>query len=116
MLVSHLTDHTSGVVASASASAVATATYLSGELPLPSNPTLSLLLTILGPVLTLVVARVLAAHAARKRALSALKHKQAEQKRADGDPANDAEAERLEEESAALSAEADALEALKPKQ
>lgn len=114
-LVSYITDQSSGAVASASTSAVATASYLSGNLPLPSNPTLSLLLTILGPVLTLIVARLLAAQAARRRALGALKQKKAEEKKADGNPENDKEAEQLEEEAAALNAEADALEALKPK-
>lgn len=114
--LTHLTDHSTGAVATASTSAVATASYLSGSLPLPADtPTINLLLTILGPVLTLIVARVLAAQAAKRRALAALKHKKAEEKKADGDPTNDAEAERLEEESIALQAEADALEALKPR-
>ena len=117
-VLSNLTDNSSGAVAAASTSAIATASYLAGALPIPdgTNPSLTLTLTILGPVLTLVVTRLLSARAAKKRALAALNLKRANEKRKDGDPANDKEADVLEERAIELQAEADGLEALKPKE
>lgn len=114
----HASDNLpASTVGTAITSAVTTAGVVTQTIPVPEGtpPWLALLITIAGPVLTLVVSRLLAAHAARKRALAGAMEAKAARLQADKDPTNDAEAERLLEEAAAEKAEADALEALKPR-
>lgn len=112
-------DHIpSSTTAAAVTSALATAGVTTQLIPLPDGtpPLLAAALTILGPVITLVASRLLAARAARKRAAAKAKEDRAARRLADGDPKNDHEAEALLDEAAEDRAEADALEALKPRQ
>lgn len=103
-------------VGAAVASALATAGITTQVIPLPEGtpPMLALALTILGPVVTLVVSRLLAAYSAKLRARAAAKEARAVAAKTDADPKNDADAERLLDEAAEDRANADALEALKP--
>lgn len=110
-------DHVPGSTAVAAlTSAAATAGVTTQVIPLPDGtpPLLALVLTVLGPVITLVVSRLLAAYAAKLRTRAALKESKAAQKKNDSDPKNDSEADKLLEEAAEDRANADALEALKP--
>lgn len=109
----HLPASTAGAAVT---SAITTAGVMTQTIPLPEGtPTwLAALVTVMGPTLTLVASRLLAARAAKKRTMAARKREIGLAKKADGDPGNDAEAERLLDEAAAEMAEADALEALKP--
>jgi hypothetical protein len=119
MILSALTEHVpNSTIGAAAASAIATAGVTTQLIPLPDGtpPLLAAALTILGPVITLVASRLLAARAARKRATAKAKEDRAARRLADGDPKNDHEAERLLDEAAEDRAEADALEALKPRQ
>jgi hypothetical protein len=96
-------------------SAGTTASLASGAPP-DTNPLswVPFLLSVVGPTLALVINRLLAAHAAKKRALAQHEDAEAVKAEADKDPATDPAAHRLK--AAELRAEADALEALKPSQ
>lgn len=82
-------------------------------LPVPAGVPawLPYIVSIAGPVLTVISVRILNARAAHKRALAEAKAQRAKQMREDGDPLNDREAADLEDTAAALRAEAAALEA-----
>lgn len=116
-------------ITSAGGTAAVAAANVAGQAPVPEGlpQWLPFVFTVLGPVLTLVVKRLFAASAAKKRALAKAKAEdekrlraRVEAIRADGNPANDAVADRLEEgadklhaEVIAAEAEAAALEAAK---
>lgn len=111
------TDHIpASTTAAAVTSALTTAGITTQIIPLPAGtpPWLAIALTVLGPVVTLVVSRLLAAHAAKLRARAALKEARAVAVKSDADPKNDTDADRLLDEAAEDRANADALEALKP--
>lgn len=100
----------------ASATSLVASTGLAvGAIPIPEGmPTyLPWLLTVLGPVVTMVTGRVLSSWAAGKRARAAAKKRRAEELLADKDPTNDKEAHQLEEDADTLKAEADKLDALR---
>ena len=111
-------DHVSPAAAPLAASATSFAATLSlaaGVAPTPAGlPTwVSYLTTILGPVLVLLVGRLLAADAARRRSLAATQQARAAKLRADKDPTNDHEADKLEDSAAGHLAVADAEESLR---
>lgn len=84
-----------------------------GALPVPEGVPnwLPYAVSVMGPILMALGMRVLGGIAARKRALAESKARRAAALKADKDPANDAEAAKLEDEAAALKADADALDA-----
>jgi hypothetical protein len=109
-----LKAHTDGVVASIAG--VGTTLSLASTQPLEPNQLhswLSYLPTIIGPALVVVVNRILAAKAAKRRVLAEYYKQEAEKKRSDGDPANDKEAAEDALKAATLKAEADAIEAMR---
>lgn len=109
-------DHIpTSTIGAAIASAVGTAGVTTQIIPLPEGtpPLLALGLTILGPVVTLVVGRLIAAYAARLRTRAAQKEARAVKLHADADKGNDGQADKLLDEAAEDRANADALEALK---
>lgn len=67
--------------------------------------------TILGPLLVMLFGRFLAAKAAQDRALAASKERRAKELLSDTNPANDSEANKLQDEADVLKAKADAWEA-----
>jgi hypothetical protein len=86
-----------------------------GAHPQPDAPIswLPYALSVVGPILMAIAMRLLGAASAKKKALAEIKEKRAAQLRADKNPANDGEAEKLEDEAAVLRADAAALEAAK---
>jgi hypothetical protein len=111
-VLSFLEHHASAVVAGG-ASAIGTAAYAAGQVPVPAEvPSwLPMLVTVVGPALVWTATRVTRGVAARQRALAEAKDRRAALIRADGDPTNDAEAARLEDEADAARALAAGLEA-----
>lgn len=106
--------HADGVVASMAG--IGTTLSLASTQPLePSSleSWLTYLPTIIGPALVVVINRVLAAHAAKKRAMAQFYKEQSEKKLKDSDSNNNKEAEQDALKAAELAAEADALEALR---
>ncbi len=106
--------HTDGVVASIAG--VGTTLSLASTQPLEPDQLhswLSYLPTIVGPALVVIVNRVLAAKAAKRRVLAEFYKEQAEKKKQDDDPSNDKEAEQDALKAATLKAEADAIEAIR---
>lgn len=94
-------------------STISTLGITTGAVPVPPGAPMWLpyLLSVCGPMLMFVAHRLLAARAAKKRALAASKSARALALRADSDPRNDAEANALEDSAAELVAEAAALDA-----
>lgn len=111
-------DHISvGAVGAAVTSAVGTAIVTTQPILVPDGTPwwVAASLTALGPVLTLVAHRLLAARAARLRRRAERKEQKAAEKLSDSDPTNDHEAASLLDDAAEDRADADALEALKPR-
>ncbi len=115
-MTSQIHAHQGPILASAS-SVLGTVSLATGAIPIPSELPgwLPYAVTILGPVVALLIKRFLAAGAAKKRALAGAKERRALALRADKNPANDGDADKLDDDAAVLRAEADALEALKAK-
>lgn len=86
-------------------------------LPVPSTVPewLPYVSTILGPVLVVIVNKLLAGKSAQERSIAAAKEKRAADLLADGKPENDGEARRLQDEADSARAVADALDAAKGK-
>ena len=97
------------------ASFTSTLGLAAGALPVPEGvpQIVPYLVSILGPVLVAVLMRVLAANAAKKRALAEALERRVKALREDKNPANDGEADKLEDKAVELRAEAAALEAAK---
>lgn len=106
--------HADGVAASVAG--VGTTISLAASQPLDPDQAhtwLSYIPTIVGPALVVIANRLLAARAARKRAMAEYHDAEAKRKETDADPSNDAEAPKDRLEAAQLRAEADALESLR---
>jgi hypothetical protein len=117
-LIAAMSEHVPASTAGAAiTSGLATLGVTTQIIPLPEGtpPLLALALTILGPVVTLVISRLLAAYAAKLRTRAAAKEKKALAVLADADAKNDQEGNSLLDEAAEDRANADALEALKPR-
>lgn len=114
-LITTMTEHLpASAVAAAGTSFLATLGVASQTIPIPAGtpPGLALALSVLGPVLVFVARHLLAVYSAKKKAHAALLEKRAAALRADTDPSNDGQADKLEDEAAEDRAAAEALDNL----
>jgi hypothetical protein len=117
MFVERIADsvaHNQGPIVASATSVLGTMGLASGAVPAPDSAPnwLPYLVTLVGPVLTMVIHRALSAAGAAKRARAQAKLRRAERLRADRDPKNDDEADKLEEEAASDHAIGDVLDRL----
>lgn len=114
-LLSLLPDQVGGFIGASAVSVLGTMGVANQTLPVPEGvpPWIAMLIAALGPVASLVAARLLAAAAAKRRAIAEAKEARAKKLESDNEPGNDAEAAKLLEEAAGLKAEAAQLEGLR---